>query len=96
MESHDLRRFFAEMLKGHDYLPGEAFQIMGQLIRLTLKYRDMWLEKHGEILTVEETRKAIDIYLKVLTDNSFPPNIEPKINGLIKLWLRNINNISYD
>jgi hypothetical protein len=95
MESDDLRRFFAELLRDHGYIPTSAMQTMGKLIRLTVEYRDRWKEKHREILTVGETRRAIEIYLRIIEADRYPEEVEPKIDGLIRLWLKEINGRTY-
>ncbi len=95
MESDDLRRFFAELLRDHGYIPTSAMQTMGKLIKLTVEFRDRWVLEHGETLTVGETRAAIEIYLKILKTDRYPEKIEPKLDGLIRLWLKEINGKAY-
>lgn len=96
MEGDDLRRFFAELLRDHGYIPSSAMQTMGKLIRLTVEYRDRWKDEHKEILTVGETREAIEIYLKVLETGKYPKEIASKTDGLIRLWLKEINGRTFD
>lgn len=96
MESDELRRFFAELLHEHGYIPSSAMQTMGKLIRLTVEFRDRWKEEHHEILTVGETRAAIGIYLKILETDKYPEAVEAKTDGLIRLWLKEINEREFD
>ncbi len=96
MEGDDLRRFFAELLRDHGYIPTSAMQTMGKLIRLTVEYRDQWKDQHHEILTVGETRMAIEIYIKAIETETRPVRVGPKIDGLIRLWLKEINGRKFD
>ncbi|UCD16545.1 MAG: hypothetical protein JSV44_08750 [Candidatus Zixiibacteriota bacterium] len=95
MKQDDLRRFFANMLKDYGYLPSESMRVMGRLIRLTIAYRDQWKANHDEILTVAEARKAVEIYNSVLESESFPEELDEKIAGLVRLWLKEINRKFY-
>ena len=65
--------------------------MFGQLIRLTLEYRDMLAAEKNEILTVAETREAIEAYKIAIETDKIPEGLNEKISGLVKLWLKVIN-----
>ncbi|UCD95351.1 MAG: hypothetical protein JSU69_04695 [Candidatus Zixiibacteriota bacterium] len=91
MNPNDLERFFGELLKQEKYIPSASMAVLGKLIRLTIAYRDRWKAEKDEILTVEETRKALDAYQAVLKDGKMPEGLDRKTAGLVKLWLKEIN-----
>jgi len=91
LNNDDLRRFFADVLKEHGLMPTASMRIMGALIRLTIDYRDQWLKQTGETLTVDETRQALDIYTRILNEETVTEVPNRKIAGLVAVWLREIN-----
>jgi len=95
MAKDDLRRFLIEMLLGDHDADSEEFAVVGELIRLTLGYRDRWKIAKDEILTVEDTRRALDIYEQVIKTGEFPTDLDEKIGGLVKLWLKKINRLFF-
>jgi len=68
-------------------VPDEVRNIVRRLIDLTLQYRDRLKAETGEILTVEETKIAIDIFLSGLKTGRIPSRLEGKTAELIKLWM---------
>lgn len=95
MNQDELRKFLGIMLHEAGYLDSEAFAVFGRLIRLTIEYRDKWKAEKGEILTVEETKEALNIYEEALKTKTMPDNISAKIDGLVRLWLREINGLHF-
>ncbi len=94
-DQDELRKYFGEILKDEGYIQSESLAVFGKLIRLTLEYRDRLFAEKGEILTVAETRTALDAYMITLESGKIPENLEGKILGLVKLWLKQINGKSY-
>jgi hypothetical protein len=92
----DLRRYFGDLMKQEGEIPSEALAVLGKLIRLTTEFRDLWKAETGESLTVEETRAAIEIYLSVIKTGLLPNRLEPKIDRLVRLWLKEINGKTYN
>ena len=95
MEQDDIQRYLANILREEDSLSSEEMAIFGKLIRLTVEYRDMRKAEYDDILTIEETRKALEVYEKALKDNKMPDSIDDKIAGLVKLWLKKINRLFF-
>ncbi len=95
MSQDDLRRFLGMMLQEAGYLDSEAFATFGHLIRLTIEYRDKWKAEKDEILTVDETKRALEIYESVMRTKVIPDNLDAKIDGLVRLWLKKINEMHF-
>jgi hypothetical protein len=95
MDQEDLRQFFGKMLKDEGYISSESFAVFGKLIRLTIQYRDRLLATENVTLTVDETKRGIAVYLDALRTGSLAEDIEPKIDGLVRLWLKEINHITF-
>jgi hypothetical protein len=94
--SHDsLREYFGKLLKREGYISSQSMAVFGQLIRLTVAFRDEWKAEHNEILTVDETKEALDLYLQALDSKEVPRQPNDKIDQLVGLWLREINGKSY-
>ncbi len=92
----DIRRYFAELLRQEGQIPSEALTVLGKLIRLTIEFRDEWKKEKNEILTVEETKAAVEIYLTVIKTGLLPNRMEEKIDRLVRLWLKEINGKTYN
>jgi len=92
MEDDELLQYFGHLMKAEGEIPTEAMVVIGKLIRLTLEYRDRLKKEKNEILTVEETKRAADIYTTVLRAGLIPP-ADDKIINLVIIWLREINGI---
>ncbi len=95
MDQEDLRLFFGKMLKDEGYISSESFAVFGKLIRLTIQYRDRLLETENVTLTVDDTKRGIAIYLETLKTGRLAESIDPKIDGLVRLWLKEINHITF-
>ena len=95
MQQDDIQRYLASILREEESLSSEEMAVFGKLIRLTVEYRDRRKTEHNDILTVEETKRALEAYEKALKDNKMPDGIDEKIRGLVKLWLKKINRIFF-
>ena len=92
----DIRRYFGELLKQEGEIFPEALEVLGKLIRLTINFRDDWKKEKNEILTVEDTKAAVNIYLTVIKTGLLPNRLDEKIDRLVRLWLKEINGKSYN
>jgi len=95
MQQDDIQRYLASILREEESLSSEEMAVFGKLIRLTVEYRDRRKAENNDILTVEETKRALEAYEKALKDNKMPDGIDEKIRGLVKLWLKKINRIFF-
>jgi hypothetical protein len=91
MDQTDLKRFFGELLKEQKYIPSESMEVLGKLIRLTIAFRDRWKAERDDILTVEDTRNALDAYQAVLSGGKLPEGLDEKTIELVRFWLKEIN-----
>lgn len=73
----------------------ETIDILTKLIDYTIKFRDELKAKTGEILTVGETRQAVDIYLEAVQTERLRENLVPRIDLLVKYWLTKINGATF-
>jgi hypothetical protein len=94
MNDDEILKYFGELMQKQGEIPTEAMTVLGKLIRLTIEYRDRLRREKQEILTVEETKLATGIYTSVLDTGKLLLSIDPKITGLVKLWLKEVNGIS--
>jgi len=72
-----------------------AEDIMRQLIRLTIKFRDQWKRNRNETVTVADTKKATIAYIAAVRTGKIPAGLGFKIEELVRLWLREINGRRY-
>ncbi len=91
MDDFDITRFLTKYVKIDGEMSSEEMAVFGQLVRLTLKYRDQLKAEKGIVLTVGKTKKAIDYYEKALKQNRMPEIRDKIIADLVRLWLKEIN-----
>jgi len=95
MKSEDLKKIIDEIIKEQGQVSPELLRVFEKLTDLTISFRDRWKAEHCEILTVEETRNALTVYMTALRIERMPDNLSEKTAGLVKLWLKEINGITY-
>ena len=67
----------------------KSLRMFRLLVTVTLQYRDQ-LRAQGEILTVEETKKALNVFRIVLKTREIPEELESRARELVMLWLQEI------
>jgi hypothetical protein len=95
MDKDKLDKFFEDILQSEGYISSESMDVFRQLIDLTLQFRDNLKAETGRILTVGETRRALDIYLKAVKEGRISTNLDDRIEALVRLWLKEINGITF-
>lgn len=95
MKDYDIPEYFNELLKSERYISAESMKVLKSLIDLTLKFRDKLKAESDRILTVGDTRRAIEIYLAVVKTGYMQHEDDPVIASLVKYWLKEINNASF-
>jgi len=60
------------------------------LITETVKFRDKLKEETGTILTVEDTRKALDALQMYMVSGKIPESITPEQKALAQIWIDRI------
>jgi len=60
---------------------------VAMLISETVRFRDKLKEETGEILTVADTRNALDALEAYLSKQTLPDNLTPEQKALIQIWI---------
>lgn len=95
MKQDNIKEFFKTILENNKNASVETIDILTKLINYTIEYRDKLKAKTGEVLTVGNTRAAIDVYLEAVQTEHLRGDLDPKIDRLIKYWLTEINGASF-
>jgi hypothetical protein len=95
MSDDKLKRYLATLMPKDSEILDKDVAVVKQLVELTLQYRDELKTERNETLTVGETRVAIEIYWLALQKGHMPTRLEPKIEALVRLWLKEINRLTY-
>ena len=80
-----IEEYFNQLLEKNKNIDDDALDILRKLINLTLSYRDKFEAETGAILTVADTRRAIDVYMEALQTEFLPGNLNPRVNALVRL-----------
>ena len=64
-----------------------ATQVVNTLITETLRFRDKLLEERGEILTVADTRAALEALDRHLSGEDEPPGLTSEQKALAQIWI---------
>ena len=72
---------------GEQFLQQETGQneVLRNLMKDTLKFRDKLKEETGEILTIEDTRIALSALETHLNGEKFPKNLSPEQKALAQI-----------
>lgn len=62
------------------------------LVATALTYRDTLAQTTGHVLTVAETRDALDAFMQTLKDHRIPPDLDKRVHTLVILWLEELKN----
>ena len=94
MNEDKLKEIFGEFLSDGQYIPADALNLLGRLIRLTIEFRDRLKADTGEIVTVDDTIQALDAYKTACKTKNIPDGLNDKSQGLVSFWLENIDKIN--
>lgn len=64
--------------------------MFSMLVKTTLNYRDMLVASTGFPLTVDETRRALQVFMEILKTRKFPRVLDKRIKDLVVLWLEEL------
>jgi len=95
MTQDNIREYFETVIEKNKNASPEAINILQKLIDHTIDFRDELKEKADVILTVEDTRQAIDIYLEAVRTERLKGDIDPKIDSLVRYWLIKVNGATF-
>jgi len=62
-------------------------EVVNILTQETIKFRDKLKDDTGEILTVQDTRTALDAFLEHLAGNPIPSSLSPEQKALTQIWI---------
>ena len=60
---------------------------VAMLISETVKFRDKLKDETGEILTVDDTRAALDALENYLKGQPLPDDLTPEQKALVQIWI---------
>lgn len=60
---------------------------VAMLISETVKFRDKLKDETGDILTVADTRAALDALENYLNGQPLPDNLTPEQKALVQIWI---------
>ena len=69
--------------------------VVKNLIQDTIHFRDKLKEETGQILTVEDTRKALDALETHLNGEKFPSDLTPEQKALAQIFIDRIKTLCY-
>ena len=78
----------AGQISGHDQ--SDPRGTMAILLSETVKYRDRLKAETGVVLTVDDTRKAINALERYLISDSLPSDITPTQRELAQIWIERL------
>jgi len=90
MKDDDIAKLFARITEHFKHADDTAHQMFKILVNTTLSYRDKLMEETGVPLTVGETQKALDVFMKVLKTHKIPAGLDKNIHNLVILWLEEV------
>ena len=90
-----IKEYFKSVIEKNNEASPEAIDILKKLIDHTIQFRDELKETANVILTVEDTRQAIDIYLEAIQTEKLRGDLDPKIDSLVRYWLIKINGATF-
>ncbi len=86
-EIDDINLVFEKIKEHFENKQDGGHEMFQTLVNVTLKHRDD-LEKTGElVITVDETKKALEVFMKILVERRFPDNVDARIKELVLKWL---------
>lgn len=88
MEKDDIERLFKRVAEHFKGATEPTKRMFSMLVDETLKFRDELLKGKNEILTVGETHRALDAFMKVLKTHEIPDGLEKNVKELLLRWLK--------
>lgn len=87
MTEEELKILFGKLTDQYGIIPENSKRILVILVDTAIKYRDRLVKKGEPALTVEETKKALDVLMQAMQNNRTSETIPPRIKQLVTLWL---------
>ncbi len=94
MAGDELEAWFAEWGKHLFETRADPRGTLALLISETLKYRDTLKRETGKILTVADTRRALDALQRYLIGEAVPDTLTVEQNTLLQKWIEKLTAFS--
>ena len=91
LDGKDIRDLFDRVAEHFDGADEGIKKMFAMLVSTTLTYRDRLMHSTGHLLTVGETKEALDAFMYVLKTHEIPSNLNKRVHTLIVLWLKELN-----
>ncbi|MCD6346664.1 MAG: hypothetical protein DRP47_11415 [Candidatus Zixiibacteriota bacterium] len=81
----DIIKLFQSQVQGQNH--DDPREVVSILLTETVRFRDKLKKETGEILTVADTRVALNILKHYLDTGSLPKDIRPRQKSLANVWI---------
>ncbi len=90
MDKETLNKIMESLSKGDFNKSDDPRGTLSILINETVAYRDKLKEEYGKVLTVVDTRIALDALQAYLVSGNLTVELTPEQNELVKIWLNKL------
>ncbi len=90
LDEGDIKALFDKMAEHFEGAGDDSREFFSMLVRKALRYRDTLMHSSGEVLTVGETRVALDVFMEVLKSHEMPEGLDKRVHDLVMLWLEEL------
>lgn len=96
MTDDDIKKLFERVAKHFEDADEGTQRMFGMLVKTAIVYRDKLVHSSGAALTVEETRRALDAFMKVLQTHDIPKGLDGRVHGLVLMWLEELKEMTHN
>lgn len=89
-ETDDISIVFEKIRKHFDGKGESEHKMFHTLVDTALKYRDELASSGEKPISVDETKKALDGFMKIIVERKFPDDIDDRSKGLVLRWLEEL------
>jgi len=79
-----------DSLGGQIVSDGKAGDVLAELVKETLRFRDKLEQERGVIFTIEDTRIALEGLEKFLNGEDWKQNLTGEQSALLQIWIDRI------
>ncbi len=87
MNNQEIEKLFSQ-LEDPSSVSHETKEVFATLAKTTLDYRDKVNKETGMIITVEDTRAALDLFLEFIQTGRAPSSKNQITLDLLKIWVK--------
>ncbi len=92
IDDRDIEELFERIQDHFEQVDEKTKDMFDMLIEQTLEFRKKCAEANGHVLTVGETKQALDAFMIVLRVQKIPANLPKPVYDLIIRWLEALKN----